>query len=102
MFDWDDINDYHRKLDSEFAKLINEPSARVPQVGDKVLVAVGLLGMGYLWVRLEAEVIETADTSYKVRFTDRKKWGSDELQEEWVHQALITDVVSCPGEDYQI
>lgn len=87
---WRGIEKHHDKMDSEFHKLCVEPSTKVPVVGDRVLVAAGLLGMGHAWVRLEATVVECGDTSFKVQFTDTY----ESRKPMWIHQALITDVLA--------
>jgi hypothetical protein len=79
-----------RKMDQEFERLLVEPCQEIPQVGDRVIVASGFLGMGHLWVRHEALVLEVAQTSYKVRFLDYRGFR-DRIVEMWVHPALITD-----------
>lgn len=89
-----DIHESHSRLDSEFRRLCCEPSAKTPEAGSRVIVAAGLIGMGHPWIRLEATVIECGDTSYKVRFATHKEYGTNRLQETWVHQALITDVLA--------
>ena len=87
------INRYHKSLDSEFEKLCVEPCATTPQVGDRVLIAVGLLGMGHLWIREEAIVFECANTAYRVRFAHREDYETKQTLEMWVHQSLVTDVI---------
>jgi len=64
----------------------------VPDVGDRVIVAAGLLGMGFPWVRYEAIVIEAGTQSYKVRFLDYKGYDN-RVVEKWIHPALVTDVL---------
>ncbi len=74
-----------------FEKLLDIPPACIPMVGDRVVVAVGLLGYGFHWVRKEGKVLEVGDTSYKVRFEKLDyKGGPVEL---WSHWSLITDVL---------
>lgn len=101
MFD-DNNNDYlddiaksferaynnHDRLRSEFQKL-SVDNVKIPNKGDKVLFAAGLIGHGFEWIRKEAIVIECADTAYKVRF----KTILNEYKEEWIHHALITDIL---------
>jgi hypothetical protein len=91
---WEGIQKAHNRMDDEFRRLCCEPSAKTPTTGCRVLVAAGLLGMGHPWIRLEATVIECGDTSYKVRFTDYRHVLTKELEEKWVHQSLITDVLA--------
>jgi preprotein translocase subunit YajC len=81
----------HRKKEAEFERLRIEPSARTPAVGDTVVVAAGLIGRGFDWVRKEALVVAVGETSVKVRFSNRRYNG--EADEEWVSPVLITDVL---------
>jgi hypothetical protein len=78
-----------------FDKLLAEVPP-TPSVGDRVVVAAGLLGMGHPWVRVEGVVVECASTSYKVEFPSREYNGS--VPCEWVHQSLITDVLVAASE----
>lgn len=89
--DWSAINRRNEKLDSEFIRLAAEPCQKLATVGDRVLVAGGLIGRGHAWVRLEGLVLETADTACRVRFVGREFKG--EPDETWVHNVLITDVL---------
>jgi hypothetical protein len=91
-FDWlEGINREHREKDEEFQRLLCEPSSMTPEVGDTVIVAAGLLCRGFNWIRLEAEVLALGETSVKVRFVGREFNGKPD--EEWIHPALITDVI---------
>lgn len=87
------IHDYHDSLDDEFRKLCVEPSLKVAKKGDRVIVAGGLIGRGYKWVRLEAVVLEVGDTSVHVEFKDRAYIGG-RPDRCWIHPCLITDVLS--------
>lgn len=89
-----DINRHHESQDEDFRKLLVEPSAKTPSLGDHVIVATGFLGMGFNWIREEAVVLECGDTSYKVQFTDCKHIVDGTPTVKWVHQALITDVLT--------
>lgn len=80
--------------ESEFLRLAAEPCQKTPVVGDRVLVAVGLLGMGHPWVRMEGVVLEVGDTACFVRLKDRML---QKEEEEWVHNTLITDVLARKG-----
>lgn len=99
MFNWDsddpfgfkEIREGHKKMEDEFRRLYAEPSTRVPVVGDRVIVAVGFLGRGHLWMRRECKVLEVGDTSVHVEIPDR--YGSDKVDREWIHPALVTDVI---------
>jgi len=90
-FDWEEIAREHKMKAEEFRRLLSDTSVKVPEVGDRVIVAAGLVGMGHLWIREEAKVIEVGDTSVKVLFPERGLYGKD--VEMWIHPALITDVI---------
>lgn len=99
MDDWfsrmmDRADKHHEQMDAEFCRLAVEPSAKRPGIGDRVLLAVGLLNMGHLWMREEATVLECGDTSFRVQFRDRKEYSTNAPMERWVHQAIITDVLA--------
>ena len=93
--DMERIDRIHAELRDEFTKLCIEPSAKRPNIGDRVIVAVGLLQMGHLWIREEATVLEVADTSFHIEFKDKVVYGTNEPRRVWVHQALITDVLEA-------
>ena len=80
----------HKKQENGFKKLCQELPILVKK-GDKVIVAVGLLGRGFEWIRKECEVMETANISIKIRCQDT--YYKDGFWEEWIHPALITDVI---------
>lgn len=91
----EDMREYHRKIDNEFHKLCCEPSQKIPKLGQRVIVAAGLLGMGHLWIREEAIVEEVGEVSIKVRFTNYKPFNGERGSHElWIHPALITDVLN--------
>lgn len=92
LFGWSDrIDRVHDKRRQEFEKLACEPCLKSASVGDRVLVAAGPNGRGFEWERLEAVVIEVADTAYHVRYTRKETYP--ELQEAWVHRFTVTDVL---------
>ena len=91
----DRADKHHAQMDAEFCRLAVEPSAKRPGVGDRVLVAVGLLNMGHLWIREEGTVLECGDTSFLVRLANRTHIITGVPTEVWAHQALITDVLSA-------
>ena len=93
MFNFDDIRREHDRKRAEFERLCFDPCMMTPEVGDRVVVAAGPLGMGFDWVRLEATVIEAGQLSYKVRFTDRTHPITGEPITQWIHPAIITDVL---------
>ncbi len=77
--------------EKQFQKLCDDPSSKIPCVGDRVVVAAGLIGMGFNWVRKEATVLEVGETSYRVQFQEKRLDGTPMIQ--WIHPALITDVL---------
>ncbi|RJQ30350.1 hypothetical protein C4565_00770 [Candidatus Parcubacteria bacterium] len=88
------IDRYHHKQDEEFKRLCAEPCMKIPKPGDRVIVASGFLGMGLLWNRKEAEVLEVGETSVHVRFIDYYLVGEGKgKHKKWIHPALITDVL---------
>ena len=94
FFDFDAIDRHHKKRRDEFEKLAMDPPAKSAEVGDRVLIAAGPVGRGFEWERLEAVVLEVADTAYQVRFTKRKTiYG--ESDEDWVHRFCVTDVLAA-------
>lgn len=94
----DDFDAYLERLDQnsqkkidEFNKLALDPCTLPYKVGDRVVIAGGPIGKGFPWIRLEATVIEKGQISTKVRFTNLTRFGK--VDEEWIHPALITDVL---------
>lgn len=75
----------------EFARLQTDPCCQIPKVGDRVVVAVGLLGLGHLYIREECEVLECGATTYKIQHSGRDEY---ENWVKWVHQALIIEVLT--------
>ena len=97
MFDY--LDEHFRNLDKkneereeQFKKLYLDQCSVVPEVGDTVVVASGLLARGFNWIREEAKVLHVG-SSIKVQFVG-------ETKVHWIHPALITDVIkveSCPS-----
>ncbi len=79
----------------EFAKLLADSCVDIPEVGNRIVVAIGLLGYGHPWIRGECVVTEVGNTSYKVRYKDRCE---EYNWEEWVHQALVVEVLPVASE----
>ena len=52
-----------------------------------------------LEIRIDAGVLEVADTAYKLRFAERQIGGNDDIG--WVHKFIITDVLG-PSVSVQI
>jgi hypothetical protein len=86
------MSDEHARRDEEFRRLLVDPSATQAEVGDRVVVAAGLLGRGWQWIREEAEVIAVGETSYKVRFVETPE-DDGEPTEQWIHPAIVIDVL---------
>jgi len=83
------VEEDNTKREQEVEKLMAEPPEEMPLVGDKVIVAIGLLGYGYNWIRHECEVLEVASHSVKIKF---RRYGLD-ICEEWIHPGFITDIL---------
>ena len=86
------MDNYHQRLHEKFESLNMDRCAIVPEVGDIVVVAGGLLGMGHDWILHEAVVIETGSQTYKVLFTNYRHFDGRESK-MWIHPALIVDVI---------
>lgn len=86
------IEKHHEDLKNTVEKLRIDPCMNIPKVGDLVIVAAGPLGMGFAWVRLEAEVLIVANNSYKVRFHNR--YGTNKYSYQWIDPVLVLDIVS--------
>ena len=82
------VNESHRKMGEEYNRLVAERIPPVVRVGDRVIVAVGLISRGHLWVRRVCTVLEVAENSCHVR-CDQAYQGWD----EWIDNNLITDVL---------
>lgn len=88
------LDDMNIKKDEEFRRLCADPSSKVPEKGDRVIVATGFLAMGPLWAREECEVMEVGETSIKVRFLEYQPFGGEKGSlVKWIHPALVTDVL---------
>lgn len=82
-----------------YERLSMDPPSQVPEVGDKVLICGCLVGKGYPWTRLEAEVLDVADTSYYVKYLGCKNFVTNKVFEEWVCSVAITDVIKRKGKE---
>ena len=94
MFDdksWDSVDNHHAKRRGEFEKLACEPCLTPAKVGDRVLVGAGPAGRGFEWERLEAVVLEVADTAYRLEFVGRGFDGTPDIA--WIHKFVVTDVL---------
>lgn len=89
-FGFKEIREGHRAREREFARLAAEPSQKIPVPGQRIVFAAGLLGHGFDWVRKEAVVREVGEVSYLVEFSN----GLGDTQREWIHAALVTDVIA--------
>jgi hypothetical protein len=93
MSDFDDWAEMWRRTErrlAEFERLAGD-APRTVGVGDRVLVAAGLLGRGHEWVRAEAHVLHTSESGVFVRFTRNRLDGTPD--EEWIHPALVVAVL---------
>lgn len=81
---------FKAQLDAEINRLRNNDSALLPVVGDRVLVAVGVLLRGHLHLRREAVVTEVATSAVKVHCEERPHYSWD----EWVPLFAITDILA--------
>jgi len=87
------IDERHNKKIDEFHKLLIDVCCIVPVVGDTVIVAAGLLGMGFDWERKEAVVLAVGGNSYKLQFVNEKDIITQKPKVMWIHPALVTDVI---------
>ena len=68
-----------------------------PKIGDRVLVAIGLIGHGVAWLRHECVVVDVSKTAIKVEWP-RVGHTTKELgptHSEWVDRPLVTDIIKC-------
>ncbi len=78
------------QMDDYLSKMQSEPCCQVPEVGDSVIVAVGLINRGHLWMREECEVTGVTGTCIRVKSVGTnvyKAW------EEWIDPILVLDVI---------
>lgn len=92
FIDWVDIKQKHNERNMYFDALLANPCAQPVNVGDRIVVAAGLIGFGFKWERLEATVLKKGQNSIKIEL-EHKKPGTDVNWELWVHPAIITDVL---------
>jgi len=88
FFDFNN-NDYKDKIEEEYNRLKGGGIPKNIKVGDKVIIAAGIIGRGFVWVRKQCEVIEVCDTSCLVKH--KGKYDSDNW-EEWIDKFLIVDI----------
>lgn len=95
MGDWYEwigsTNRKHDEMQHEFDRLAQD-APRPLKVGDRVVTAAGLVGRGHQWIRAGATVLEVGQTSVRVRF-DKPGWNNTP-DEDWIHQAIVTDVLA--------
>ena len=94
MFDdafFERMDKAQEKIRMQFEKLASEPCLEPASVGDRVLVAAGPCLRGHEWGRLEAIVLEVADTAYKLHFVGRNFRGEPDIA--WIHKWIVTDVL---------
>lgn len=93
---FDSVERYQNRRRDDFNKLACEPCMTPANVGDRVLVSAGPAGRGFEWQRLEAVVLEVADTAYRVNFVHRHYDGKPDI--DWIHKFIVTDVLGPPKE----
>ncbi|MCK9569108.1 hypothetical protein M0R72_09215 [Candidatus Pacearchaeota archaeon] len=92
--EFDRADKIRKDKQQQFEKLVMDQCCDIPEVGDSVIVAAGLLNRGFDWIRLEAKVLAVAPQSYKVQFERNHYDGSPDI--EWIHPAVVTDVIRQP------
>ena len=92
FMDWVDIKQKHNERNTYFDELLANPCTQPVTVGDRVVVAAGLIGFGFKWERLEATVLEKGQNSIKIEL-DHKHLVNNVNWELWIHPAVITDVL---------
>ena len=90
--DWVDIKQKHDARNTYFDALLANPCTQPVNVGDRVVVAAGLIGFGFKWERLEATVLEKGQNSIKVEL-EHKHPVNKVNYVMWIHPAIITDVL---------
>ena len=75
---------------NEYQRLYEDVSVGVPEVGDRVVVAAGIIFNAHPWLRLEGEVIEVGNVSAKVRLITNSR---GETAECWIPISFITDIL---------
>lgn len=88
---FDNIHKEHNKQEEEYDRLRSDPPKAL-YIGDKVLVALGLLGYGFRWIREKGEIIAIADSSVFIKF-ERTHIITREPLELWIEKTLITDII---------
>lgn len=84
------IHREQQRREEAVAKLVADPLMEIPEIGDTVVVACGLIGHGFDWIRKECVVVAKGQATYKVRHTGHSKPLS---WEEWIHPCLVTDII---------
>lgn len=86
------IERHKEKMRAAFEKLAADPCKKNAEIGDRVLVSAGPIGKGFEWERLEAKVLDIADTAYKLQFIEQDPHRDPHVG--WVHRCLVTDVLA--------
>ena len=94
------VSESHKKKYDEFERLSQE-SPKIVEKGDKVLVAVGLLGHGFEWIRESCEVVDVKGNHSKVKWFDKHKMVNKDdghvdfgdVWEYWIPNALIVEIL---------
>jgi hypothetical protein len=92
--DWCGIKHNRNERDIYFDDLVAKNPPLAVNVGDRVVVAAGLIGFGFKWERLEANVLEKGQNSVKIEL-DHKHPITGANYELWVHPVIITDVLGA-------
>lgn len=82
------MNKSHEERENEFKRLKSETPKSIKR-GDRVLVAVGLLGHGFHYVRQECVVLRVSGNNSKIYWkSDGYRWSY------WIDNALIVEVLT--------
>lgn len=82
-----EIDKHHKIQEDEYKRLASDTPKSV-KIGQKVLVAVGLLGHGFHWIRQECDIINVSGNSSKIKWIS---YGS--VHEYWIPNCLITSII---------
>ncbi len=90
MFDdiFSGLDDHYKNLADVYEKTRLDSTIDTPNVGDTVLVNSFLIGRGHPWLKTECEVMEVANTGYKIRFPDNLK-----INPVWISPDIVSEVI---------
>jgi len=86
----DENNDKRKR---QIDKLMADVPKEMPKVGDKVIIASGLLGHGWDYIRREGIITEIADYTVKAKWENYPGHSTVDIREEWMHPAFIVDTL---------